>query len=68
MHNLLPPHSKVVLKDKLSVHFVYLISFLIGNIVLELINCVLIKMIVFDKIENINIEKLNKMLKCKNAL
>ena len=59
-------YNDVVLKDKMKTHFSYLLVFLIGNIFLGLLNFVIIKLVVFDKIDfiNINFDKLTKILKC----
>ena len=56
------------LDKKTNSHFLVLLGFLIGNILLEIIYFLIIKIKIIDKIETINknLDKLLKMLKCIN--
>ena len=56
------------LDKKTYSHFLVLLGFLIGNILLEIIYFLIIKIKIIDKIETINknLDKLLKMLKCIN--
>jgi hypothetical protein len=56
------------LDKKTNSHFFILLCFLLGNIVLEIVYFLIIKIQIIDKIETINknLDKLLKMLKCIN--
>ena len=56
------------LDKKTNSHFFILLCFLLGNIVLEIVYFLIIKIQIIDKIETINknLDKLLKMLKCTN--
>lgn len=59
-------YFQVVLEDKINNHFLYLISFLLGCIILQVINFLIINCIIFNKIENVNLnfDNVYQILKC----
>ena len=59
-------YFEIVLEDKMKIHFLFLLFFLLGIIILQVIDFVIIKFVIFDKIEttNQNFDKLMKILKC----
>ena len=59
-------YFEVVLDDKLFAHDIYLIIFLLGIIILQIIKFFMIKFCFFNKIEDINqnVDRLNHVLKC----
>ena len=61
-------HYFLYLDNKTDSHFYILLAFLLGNIILEIIYFIIIKIRIIDKIEKINknMNKLLKMLKCIN--
>ena len=61
-------HYFLYLDNKTDSHFYILLAFLLGNILLEIIYFIIIKIKIIDKIEKINknMNKLLKMLKCIN--
>ena len=61
-------HYFLYLDNKTNSHFYILLAFLLGNIILEIIYFIIIKIRIIDKIEKINkdMNKLLIMLKCTN--
>ena len=59
-------YFQVVLEEKINNHFLYLISFLLGSIILQVINFLIIKCVIFYKIENVNLnfDNVYQILKC----
>ena len=57
-------YYKVELSNKMDIHYVILIVFLLGNIIIQIIYFVIIKMLILDRIESIisNLEGLGKII------
>ena len=58
---------KLIIDDISTNHFIYLSTFLLGNILVQIIYFILIKFLILDKIESLvnNLESLQTTLNCK---